>query len=609
MHAHSRFLFPQTLPLPQAGQLAPVYISGMVEPIPDGDAGIGIATVESDLFCLINTYLDMKEDDALEVYLGGKQVKEFRLKPEEVNKRLYFYISKTEVTSGQMEIYYLLTRAGETVPDDPSVKLLLFIKLYKPAKDDMEPHLPWHSNLDAVGLPQDVIDNGVTQQWLATGVPMTIKPYPDIAPHDVLLVRWGSVALKSHQITQEEANGTAEIVVTAEAADILTAGNSNTLSVRYDVHDVVWNWADNWSKEATLSVDAGASHLEAAIFKEAVDGQIHLPVLEHEPVTLQILIESGNVFEAGDTLKIQIIGTPLPGNPPRSFTVEATVGNPPYIHEARIDYAFVKLFAMGTLDASYVLYKQDNSAPLSSKRSFANVLGDPSQLPAPEMKEVIGAVLPAEITTATVTISYPTMANGDSINLIWMGEKSDGTPYPYEQDHAVSDDEQKEERVTLYVAGEHIHALNNGKLKLYYRVSNDTSNQYGIFESDFLKVDVGSFSATLPAPEVEEAKDGVLDPSQIDTQAHVLVKPLNWARDDKLTYHWIGINPNGTTQATVPITAATIGESVRFRVPVRFVSANEGHDVTVVYTLLHAETGQYSYSTPLQVRVGLPLGQ
>lgn len=527
MHAYSRFLFPQSLPAPQAGQLAPIYISGMVEPIPDDDAGIGIAAVENDLFCLINSYLDMKEDDVLEVYLGGKQVKELTVKPEDVNKRLYFYISKTEVTSGRMELYYLLTRAGETVPDDPSVKLLLFIKLYKPAKNDTEPHLPWHSNLDAVGLPQDVIDNGVTQEWLATGVPMTVKPYPDIAQHDVLLVRWGSVALKSHQITQEEADGTTEIVVTAEAADILTAGNSSTLSVRYEVHDLVWNWADNWSKENTVLVDAGAARLEAAIFQEAVDGQIHLSALEHGPVTLQILIESGGVFEARDTLKIQIIGTPLPGNPPRSFTVEATVSNPPYIHKTRIDYAFVELFAMGTLDASYVLHKQDNSAPLSSKRSFANVLGDPSQLPAPGIEELIGAVLPAEITTATVTISYPTMANGDSINLIWMGEKSDSTPYPYEQDHPVSDDEQKENHVTLYVPGEHVHALNNGKLKLYYRVSNDTTNQYGIFESDFLKVDVGSFLATLPAPEVEEAKDGVLDPSQVNEQAHVLVKPVN----------------------------------------------------------------------------------
>ncbi|WP_438301011.1 hypothetical protein [Pseudomonas sp. NMS19W] len=84
---------------------------------------------------------------------------------------------------------------------------------------------------------------------------------------------------------------------------------------------------------------------------------------------------------------------------------------------------------------------------------------------------------------------------------------------------------------------------------------------------------------------------------------------MNWVKGDTLTYHWIGVNLYGSTSGSVPITLATVGQPVRFRVDKQYVSANIGYYVTVIYTLLHAATGKYSYSAPLEVLVGIPLGR
>ncbi|MBN3865723.1 Ig-like domain repeat protein [Pseudomonas frederiksbergensis] len=612
MTSFSRSLFP---PLKEPGVISllqswPVFVAEMVQPVEGADAGIGIAALEDDnqLFCVIDPYIGMAIDDLIAIFWNGVKVHELKVKLEDLDKRLFFFLSIPGIVSGLATCHYQLTRAGETVPDDPSAQLTLLVKLEPPGLKDKEPHFPWHSELKMPGLPQDVIDNGVTKPWLVTGVPMTIAPYPAIAAGDIIRVKWGSVLLLPHKVTPAEADGSKPIVVTATSADILSGGDSASLNIQYEIHDRVWNFCEKWSKDTSVVVDAGAARLDPAIFKEAVDGQIALIDLNQQPVTLQILIKSNDEFDPGDTLKITVIGTPAPGSPSKTLTAEATVGTPPYILEKLIPYDFVKLFARGTLDASYTLHKQDGSDPLSSKRTFAAVIGDLSQLPAPTINELIGSILPFDILVATVVISYSTIANGDVINLIWTGTKSDGTTYLHEEEYTVSNDDQKAGSVTIYVPGEHVLALKGGSLKLFYRVSNDTPGQSGVSQSEFLLVEVGTVQGTLPAPEVEEAKNGIIDPTLVHTQAHVLVKPVNWVAGDKLTYHWIGYTLFGSTFGSVPITMATVGKPVRFRVDAQFVSANIGYFVTVIYTLWHAATGKYSYSLPTEVLVGIPLG-
>ncbi|WP_423205122.1 Ig-like domain repeat protein [Pseudomonas kribbensis] len=613
MFTFRRSLFPSRNELlaPLSG-LFPPYFADMVIPVPGADGGINRKAFEAfdaGLFALIDPHPNMAIDDLLEVFLNDKKVGELKVKDEHLNQRWFFFVPKDGLVPGLFTCHYVLTRAGETVPDDPSATLTLLLEIDDPAGPDKRPFEPWHSELKKVGLPQDVIDNGVTKEWADKGVPMTITPYPKMAVGDIILAMWGSVFLLPHALTQAEVDGTAEIIVMARPEDILTAGDSAAMKIHYDVCDLVYNWSEKWSEATSVQVDAGVSRLDALIIKEADDGKIILAGLDANPVTLQILIKPNDVFTAGDTLLITVVGTPIPGRPPQTFTVEVIVRNPPYIHEIPVAYEFVKLFAQGTLDASYALRKQDGSPTLYSKRTFATVIGNPSLLPAPTISEVVGNILPALIQAASVVIRYPAIKNGDFLTLIWLGKKSNGDDYLHEEEHTVSGEEQKAGEVTIYVMGEHVKALEDGSLKLQYRVFNDATGQYGTSESEFLRVNVGSWQATLPAPKVEEAPDDILDPSQTDKLVHVRVLPVNWVRGDTLTYHWIGINLYGSTSGSVPITLATVGQPVRFRVDKQYVSANIGYYVTVIYTLLHAATGKYSYSAPLEVLVGIPLGR
>ena len=618
MFTFRRSLFPSRneLFVPLSG-LYPPYFADMVIPVAGADGGLNKKAFEAfpeGLFTLIDPYLGMAIDDLLEVFLNDKKVAELRVKDEHLHQRWFFFVPKDGLVPGLFTCHYVLTRAGETMPDDPSAKLTLLLEVDDPAGADKRPFEPWHSELKKVGLPQDVIDNGVTKPWTDNGVPMTIQRYPNIAAGDTILAMWGSVFLPPHVLTQAEVDGTVDIVVMARPEDILTAGDSAAMKIHYDVCDLVYNWSVKWSEATTVLVDAGVSRLDALIFKEADDGKIVLDDLNAEPVTLQILIKSGDVFTAGDTLEITVIGTPIPGRPPQTYHPDdpdhkEIVRTPPYIHEVSVPYHFVKQFAQGTLDASYALSKQDGSPKLYSRRTFATLIGNPSLLPAPTISEVVGNILPVTVMAASVKIRYSGIRNGDHITLIWLGTKPNGDVYLHEEEYTVSGEEQKAGEVTIYVSAEHVIELENGSLKLQYRVFNDTTGQHGTSESDFLRVTVGTWRATHPAPKVEEAPDGVIDPPQTNKIVHVRIEPVDWVKGDTLTYHWIGISLYGSTTASVPITLATVGQPVRFRVDERYVSANIGYYVTVIYTLLHAATGKYSYSAPLEVLVGIPLGK
>jgi hypothetical protein len=593
-------------------QIYPVYIAGMTRPVVNGDGGINLATFENydaGIFSVIDPYPGMGAGDDIEILWNDKVIHKLKIKLEDVNERLFFYLPTTEIAPGYSECYCQVTRSGEPLPDNPSAVLTLLVKLNLPAGEDEEQHLPWHSHLDLVGLPQDVIDNGVSEEWSSKGVPMTIKHYREITVRDVIWVYWGSVLLTPHIVTEAEAAGIEEIVITATPGDIKTAGDNAAMPIRYEIHDEVWNWCEKWSKQTSVKVDGGAVRLGPAFFEDADEGELHLDRLDHQATNLLIRLEINNEFTTGDTIVINVAGVGGTGTAPRTLTEEVTVGNLPYILEFPIPFAFVSLFATGTLDGSYVLHKKSDNSKLYSKRTFVKVIGNPALLPAPIIEEVIGAILPGDSKAATVKIAYPSLKVGDTINLIWEGTKSDGNSYVYEEAYDVSSNDEQAGFTYIYVMNEHILPLNNGSLKLYYRVYNDDPADYGLSESDFLRVEVRAVPATLPAPDVEEAKDGVIDPTLVYTQAHVLVKPVNWLKDDTLTYHWLGISDFSSTRDSVTITHLSIDKTVRFRVDAHYVTSNIGFPVTVIYTLLHAATGKYSYSAPLRVIVGVPLGR
>lgn len=589
--------------------LRPLQIAGMVRPLDDADGGINIAVVTENpdgILSLIAAYLDMKEGDKHVIYWDGSPVETREVQPGEVDKNLFFYLPKALFTPGGVECYYQLTRFGETTPDDPSVPLLLWTKLTRPGGRDKEPHLPdGHSELRIVQLPPELITQGVVDaEWAENGFDVTIKFYLEITVGDAILMHWGSTILPPHVVTQEQADGLKPIVIHVDQAAILAAGDSDKLEVKYYIYDRVWNWAERHSKRTYIAVDAGGWRLAAPIIKDSINGIITIKDLNKQDVTVQVHIQGTN-FALGDTVTITWIGNPLTGKP-LIHTESRAVTSIPSIMEFKVPYEDVRAIAMGRADVSYVLTKIDGSPPLSSKRTFADVVGDVSLLPEPKIRELTGDILESDSAYATVDVRYAGIANGDLVRLIWLGKTSSDQPYLHEEEHTVSQSEAEEGFITFYIGNVHIIVLDNGHLDLSYRVSNDQVALYGVSESERLLAKVEKVRATLPAPKVVEADDDVLDPSKVFDAVHVLIEILGTLKDDILTYYWQG--PFASTSDWLPFTSVIEGKPVRFRVAKEFVTDNIGQYVKVRYSLKHAATGLYSYSATLNLLVGSLVG-
>lgn len=593
--------------------MRPLRISGMVTPLIDVnvDGGINIEVVSespSGVMCAIPAYLEMKEGEKSVVYVDDVEVLTREVQPGEVDTPLFFYLPSALFAPGVSTCYYQLTRDGQTTPEDPSVPLALRVKLNLPGGRDREPHLPdGHSELHIVQLPPELIAQGVVDaEWARKGVPITIPFYPDIAPRDVILMRWGTWTLPPHVVTQAQADRTDAIVIVADQDAILAGGDSAALELKYDVRDEVFNWASRHSKRTRIAVDAGAWRLDAPIIKEAINGVITLKDLNKQDVTVQVFAQDTD-FEVGDTVTMTWIGTPFAGEP-LTHTESKPVLSTPSIMEFKVPYADVRAIAMGSADASYVLTKTNEK--LSSKRRFADVSGDVSLLPEPQIRELLGDILEPDTAVATVDIRYPGITNGDLVMYHWLGTTAAGQTYEHEDDHIISESEAESGGSTFYVGNEHIAVLDNGRLDLSYTVSNDSMARYAVSESEHLLIRVEAARATLPAPKVEEADPpDVLDPSKVFDVVHVLIDYLGTAKGDILTYYWRGDSPLGSTGDWLPITSPVAGKPLRFRVEAEYVMANIGRYVDVRYSLWRAATQRYDYSMPLKLLIGELVGE
>ncbi|WP_432218925.1 Ig-like domain-containing protein [Pseudomonas kribbensis] len=613
MPTKSLLLFPD-LNQPVTRALRPMQISGAVAPVVDADGGINIAVVEESangVLCVIVAYLDMLEGDKNVVYWDDVPVLTRMVEAGEKDKHLFFYLPKALFTPDLHECFYELTRFGATTPDDPSVKSVYFVKLTSPGGRDREPHLPdGHSELHIAQLPQEIIDQGVIDAaWAKKGVPLTVRAYPEIRVRDTILMRWGGHTLAPHLVTQPQAEGRDPIVIVARQKDIMAGGDIPELEIKYDLLDEVWNWSSRHSKRTRIAVDAGAWRLAAPIIKESVNGIITIIDLNQRDVTVQVHIQ-GSDFALNNSVELNWFGTPFTGKP-LIHTETKPVDNIPSVMEFKVPYAQVRAIAMGRAEASYVLTKADGSPLLSSKRAFANVVGDVSMPDAPTILELVGDILESDRPYARVRIEYPTIANGDLVAGHWIGEKSNGQPYVHEFTHTVTDNEAKEGFFTVYVDAEHIIALDNGRLDLSYTVSNDKPELYGVSDSEHLLVKVQAVAATLPRPEVEEAgkNPDVLDPSKVFDVVHIFIENPPTQKDDIVTWYWQAILPFGSVSDWVPITTLSAGKPLRFRVPANFVTISIGLYVKVRYSLKHATTGLYSHSAVLNLLIGSLVGE
>ncbi|WP_341959494.1 hypothetical protein [Pseudomonas sp. RC10] len=587
--------------------LRPPLIAGMVTPVENGDGGVNLSMVtDNDLGLLtaIDPWQRMAEGDHLDIYWENQRVASRDVEAADVDQRLIFFLPSEPIVPDWAErVFYRLTRAGSSTAED-SVPLRLRVKLDLPAGVDKDPHLPGHSELAAPRLPQDVIDNGVDASWAARGVPAEIAAYPGRAAHDTIELQWGDATL-THRVTEAEAAGTAPIVITVDQAAILAGGDSPNLLVQYQVFDEVWNFSTEWSLRTYVDVEADAQRLTAPIINESVNGIIDLGQLGSADVTVQIEVR-GAPFERNDTVTLTWKGTTSAGVV-REYRDSLILTNIPSVVEIPVPNAEIRAIRDGSGMATYVLTKANGDPPQSSKRATARVTGK-IPLPAPWVYEAVGDTLDPTLERVHVEIPvYDKMASGDLIDVIWLGTRQNGTPYLYEAQHFVSSGEVGEP-IYIAVTEEHIALLANGTLDLSYQVSNDDPDTFNVRASDHLYLGLHPRHAELPAPSVDEASEGVLDPEKITDYATYRMPYTGTVAGDILTWYWQGESLEGSASDWLPITSAIAGKPFTFNIPRTLIEPNINNIVKLYYSLQLASTGAYQYSAVLDLTIGKLIG-
>lgn len=607
MKRYSRTLFPPLDHNYSTLALRPLLISGLVTPVEGGDGGINISIVENPpgVLTAVDPWLRMQIRDRVKIHWDGVSVADREVVEADIDNRMFFYLPTDPVQPDWAEkVYYSLTRAGSNVPEE-SVALRLRVKLDRPGGKDRDPHLPGHSELAAPQLPKDVIDNGVDAQWAKDGIPVTIAKYPGRAARDTVELRWGVVSI-SRPITEQEADGEDPVVITVDQAAILAAGDSANLLVHYQVYDEVWNFSEQWSLQTFVPVDAGAWKLDAPIIQDAINGEIDLGHLGSADVTVRIAV-TADPFERGDTVTMTWLGTTAAGTP-LEHSQSVSITNIPAIYDTTVPNALVREMINGTAQASYVLTKANGDPPQSSKRAAVRITGV-APLEIPRILEVIGDVLDPYVERAHVEIPvYAGMANGDLIDLAWLGTRPDGAPYLYETQHVVTANEAGDV-VYIPVMGEHIALLENGRVDVSYRVSNDAWQVLDVRVSEHLFVKIGQHVGELPAPIIVEAPDGVLDPEVNPGNVTLLVNYPGTVAGDTLTWYWLGHPLEGSGSDWLPITTTIAGEPVYFTIPRKLVEPNINDEVRVLYTLKRGATGTFQYSATLDLVIGKLIGE
>lgn len=607
MQRFTSTLFPPVNRDPSTMALRPILIAGMVKPVEDGDGGVNFSIVNDPygMLAAVDPWPGMAVGDHVDLYWDTELIAQGDVGPADLNERMFFLLDTQPIAVGWAEnVYFRLTRQGSSTPED-SAGLRIRVKLDFPGGLDKEPHLPGHSELAAPHLPQEVIDNGVDASWAERGIPAQIAAYPGRAAHDTIELVWGDVPL-SHRVTPAEAAGTQPIVITVDQATVLAAGDASHLVVRYQVYDEVWNFSSDWSRQTLVDVEAGAHRLDAPVIKNAFNGVIDLGRLGADDVAVQIVM-TGAPFERNDTVTLTWLGTPASGSPV-IYTKAVSVGSIPSILEINVPNADIRAINGGSGRATYVLTKANGDPPQSSKRATARVTGQ-IPLPAPAVLEAVGNTLDPTLERAHAQIPvYERMANGDLIDMIWRGTQENGVPHLYEGQHIVSANEVGDV-IYIPVPERDIAILANGTLAVSYQVSNDALGTLDVRVSDQLRLSVAQRHAELPAPSVDEAPEGVLDPELVPIHATLRVPYTGTAAGDLLTWYWQAESPDGTYQDSIPITHPIAGQPVTFYIPRSLIEPSLNTIVMIFYSLKLASTGNFQYSQVLDLTIGKLIGE
>jgi hypothetical protein len=513
---------------------------------------------------------------------------------------------------GEHKVAYEVTSLiGGTTDRSPDTTVL--VKTSLPGGADPEAGTPYINE----GLPEiqgipEIIDDSTPP------LTVTVPPYENMDTNDAVTLDWGGQRLPP------SAPPVANSPVTFPVTRAVLEASAGRVIVRYQIRDRVNNWS-KWSRQVNTDVEVGNSFLQAPRVSGpgVVNGEVDLEALGDNDVQVQIPVytlmdgtcEYAQVqspvnaprpfMELDD--RVQLIwsgrtadGTVLPDVLVNHTVKQEDIGWPIALS---VPNAQVKLIASGYASMRYTVTPTTGLAKYS-RRANVPVIGDVRALPTPTVLEASGSVLDPDslpVAGATVHIDATDLiAVGDQLQVSWSGSAADGSPLVHTIDIVVTGSVAGRP-INRSVSRSFVDPLVNGKVDLSYTLYKGDGP---VITSPVNTIQIRRAGAQLPAPNVDYAEGGLLDPAKVPADGTTIrVNYVPMQSGETVTVRWEAGSPFSDTFIVPP---NWNGREIPFALAKTYVDANLGTTVQVFYTVMLNGMTRTSASQALIIQAAGP---
>lgn len=559
-----------------------------------GLGDIDIADPTKSLEVLVGP-VKLSQRDKIDLYWGsnGDPVATYTHSDSgDTNGVFSLYVDTHWIEPGLINVRYALTPFPSEITEHSEITQVT-VKLAIPGGRDPNP-ATFYEN-ENLALPIVSPPELITEP---DNVMVTVQPYENMSLGDRIALSWHGNFLYKTIVSPEELGQPVLIPVPREIIEL--AGDSDMLEVRYEIRDQVNNWS-RWSFPTYVEVEAGESALAAPVAPQAPNMELDLEKLAGSPV--QVLVLPNPSIAKGDVVTLTVERNTAEGLPLESYSAIAVVVNPASFVDFSVPNLQFLPIAQGRARLKYQVTKSSGEK-YRSKSLQLTIVGQPMALAPPRIPaaEANNGILdPSSINVITQVPAYYFMADGHSVNLVWMGKSASGANVMHEENKNLSAGDIGKP-LQYVIPDEKVSALAGGWLEVYYTI---TTFEKEFFKSPVFQVSVGDDTQVyLPAPSVDGVgSEGVLDPGTIVLEALVRIAPYqSMAIADRVTLHWDSRDSAGSYSDYTVLNSGTVSSQVIFRVGKSYVEASVNNDVAVWYEVQRAS--QTFISNQFRFKVG-----
>ncbi|WP_438869422.1 hypothetical protein [Pseudomonas sp. L1(2025)] len=539
-------------------------------------------------------------DDEYVVVVNGEEIKSGFVTD---TTAVAYYVTVPQMPPGLVEIRGLVIRAHSTHRSySPPTKVLIIPT--HPAGFDQDTNKPWHSGLKMTieGMPKG---SPINTDIGETGFLCLINKHLYARKNDVLIVRCGGIDTR-YTLSEQEAKGPGpfKVWITPEVIDQLD--KSGEIEVVYTVENVVktrpggdYQFSESYRLVSELDSklrpnpyfikdDSESNDLDLS-----ADSQATLK-MEVTPLLTRPIPKPLNQITGIVTLKYADGKTETVRLPSVQDSGRGTTLNIP------LDYALFKDLENGAFRLSYELHTAAGTPLATSSSKLVNVKGLPVSLPPVTVEGLLAGLL-ANDKDAVATIPKYRPYSSTWRETFCVVAKDGSAMH---SDPQVAGAEGGTRRVTK----ETLKKFEGRRVELFYTIDKRDGTSVTTLTSAKVEAVVGTWVGELPAPVVEVAKDGYIDPEEVLDEEFVVKFPYDGTLNGDVVAHSLtGRSSTGSASGTFNITEDTEGQPfayLLFPLERRLLDNNKDFEISLRYTVSRPSTKQVLRSEVAYLTVG-----